>query len=142
MKVFQPVVPKGIERPPPVPLKRAECSSMQKREYLAYELFNIPGEDYSPANQLSTPCTCEEWSKFRDNLEKAIIGQNINRESGRFIIARRFLTGDALAVFDNTVVGKDETNVSFVSAMDAVTRHCSLSCRSAICVVSCASQQP
>ncbi len=39
------------------------------------------------------------------------------------MIARRLLTGDALEVFENTVNGKDETNVSCVNALDPVTRH-------------------
>ncbi len=95
------------------PLERAEGSSMEKGEYLAYELFNIPGENYSSANQLSLPYfgtgACKEWLKFRDNLIKVVISANSSRESGKFTIACRLLTGDALAVFENRErQGQDE----------------------------------
>ncbi len=58
-----------------------------------------------------------------DNLEKIVVSTNNTRKSGKFIIARRLLTGDALEVFENTTNGKDETNVLFANAFDAVTRH-------------------
>ncbi len=69
-------IPKGIRRTPRIPLERAEGISLQKLEYLAYKLCNIPGDDNSPVHELFVlhfgTGTCEEWLTFRDYLEKVI----------------------------------------------------------------------
>ena len=82
---------------PPIPLERAEREPLEKGEYLSYKLRNIPGDDTSPVYELSVPFfdvgSCEEWLKFRDNLDKVLIGQNATTGPSKFVITRRLLKG-------------------------------------------------
>ena len=65
---------------PPIPLERAESRSLTKGEYLAYKLRNDPADDSSPTYELTVPYfstgTCEEWIKFRANVDKVLQGQH------------------------------------------------------------------
>jgi len=64
---------------------------MEKGEYLSYKLRNIPSDNSSPVYKLTIPYfgtgTCKEWLKFRDNLDKMLIGQNVTTGPGKFMVA-------------------------------------------------------
>jgi hypothetical protein len=110
-------------------LERAEGRSLVKGEYLAYKLRNDPADDSSPTYELTVPYfstgTCEEWLKFRANVEKVLLGQHVTTGPAKFLVARRLLTGDALSVFNAALEesGANETNASFEACMDALARH-------------------
>ncbi len=131
MKVTQPVDPntvlKRTRRTTLQPHERAERSSRQKGEYLAYKVCNIPDEDNLPMYEFPAPYfgtgMCKESLKLCDNLKKVIVGQDIAMGPGKFMVARRLLTGDALAVFENTAIGHDQTNALFAKALNVVTHH-------------------
>lgn len=114
---------------PPIPLDRVEGRSLVKGEYLAYKLRNDPADDSSPTYELAVPYfssgTCEEWLKFRANVDKVLLGQHVTTGPAKFLVARRLLTGDALSVFNAALAqsGANETNTSYEWCMDAVARH-------------------
>jgi hypothetical protein len=114
---------------PPIPLERAESRSLTKGEYLAYKLRNDPADDSSPTYELTVPYfstgTCEEWIKFRANVDKVLQGQHVTTGPAKFLVARRLLTGDALSVFNAALdeLGTSETNNSYELCMDALARH-------------------
>ena len=114
---------------PPIPLERAEGRSLSKGEYLAYKLRNDPADDTSPTYELTVPYfstgTCEEWLKFRANVDKILQGQHVTTGPAKFLVARRLLTGDALSVFNLALdeLGANETNNSYELCMDALARH-------------------
>jgi len=114
---------------PPIALERAESHSLVKGEYLAYKLRNDPADESSPTYELSVPYfstgTCEEWLKFRDNVEKVLLGQHVTTGPAKFTMARRLLIGDALSVFNSALLelGVNETNQSYELCMDALGRH-------------------
>ena len=114
---------------PPIPLERAESRSLTKGEYLAYKLRNDPADDSSPTYELTVPYfgtgTCEEWIKFRANVDKVLQGQHVTTGPAKFLVARRLLTGDALSVFNAALdeLGTTETNNSYELCMDALARH-------------------
>jgi len=119
---------------PPISLERPVRKELHKGDYQTYKLRNVPTNENSPVYELSVPYfrtgTCEEWLIFRKNLEKVIVGQNVtNGLSGRLIVARRLLEGDAFTVFNNqaqthttTTGNASETAASFTACLDAVTR--------------------
>ena len=114
---------------PPIPLERAESRSLTKGEYLAYKLRNDPADDTSPTYELTVPYfstgTCEEWLKFRANVDRVLLGQHVTTGPAKFLVARRLLTGDALSVFNAALeeLGANETNNSYELCMDALARH-------------------
>ena len=88
IKVFIPPTTntKGAKKAPPIPLERDDVRSLKRGDYLAYKLRNVPGDDSSPVYELCVPYfgtgTCEEWLKFRNNLEKVLLGQNVTTGPG------------------------------------------------------------
>lgn len=114
---------------PPIPLKRPDPPHLVKGDYLAYKLRNDPADDTSPTYELCVPYfgtgSCEDWLKFRDNLDKVIVGQHVTTGPAKFVVARRLLTGDALSVFNAALVdcGLNETNQAFDLCLSALTRH-------------------
>lgn len=114
---------------PPIPLQRGEKPTLVKGEYLAYKLRNDPTNESSLTYELTVPFfstgTCEEWLKFRANVERVLIGQHVTTGPAKFAVARRLLTGDALSVFNAALEesGLTETNTTYELCMDALARH-------------------
>ena len=114
---------------PPIPLERDPPRALVKGEYLAYRLRNDPTDESSPTYELAVPYfntgTCEEWLKFRANVNKVLLGQHVTTGPAKFLVARRLLHGDALSVFNAALedAGLTETNASYELCMDALARH-------------------
>ena len=119
--------PKG-ETPPPIPLERPEAKELDKGEYHTYKLRTNPtaGEN-SMLHSLDIPFFSngkpEEWLKFEKNLQKVFIGQAVTSGPAKIAIARSLLQGGALASFENSLEGVNETNDTFRRAMHAVKAH-------------------
>ena len=66
----------------------------------------------------------EQYIWWKRDPYKIIAGQNITRSQDKFTMARRLLHGDALAVFENSAMGKDQTqNEVFKGMMRELTQH-------------------
>ena len=58
---------------------------------------------------------------FQENIERVCKGQNVTDGVGKFLIARRLLEGDALAVFNGALLaGEQETCECFEVCINAV----------------------
>jgi len=113
---------------PPIGLARPEIRELEHGEYQRYKLRNVPEDESSPTYELSVPYfgtgTPEEWLKFRKNLEKVVVGQNVTTGPGRYTVARRLLEGDALASFDQGArLHGAESIPNFKRCLDDVTKH-------------------
>jgi len=113
---------------PPIGLDRPEAQELEKGQYQRYKLRNVPDDDNSPTYELTVPYfatgTPEEWLKFRKNLKKVLVGQNVTNGPGRYTVARRLLEGDALARFNHVAEANgNETVPNFDKCLDEVTAH-------------------
>jgi len=109
-------------------LERPEVRDLEHGEYQRYKLRNVPEDENSPTYELSVPYfgtgTPEEWLKFKKNLEKVVVGQNVTGGPQRYVVARRLLEGDALASFDQAArLHGPETVQHFKRCLDDVTKH-------------------
>ena len=106
---------------PAIDLNRPERKVLTKGQYVEYKCHSSPGDPDSPVYSLQVPYfstgSPEEWLLFMDNLNKAIIGQNITTGPSRYEFAERVLKGDALATFRHKTV---ETGNRTVENFDAV----------------------
>ena len=110
---------------PPIPFQRPAAKELSKDQYQVYKLRNVPKEKTSPTYELAVPYfssgTPEEFLMFRENVERVCKGQNVTDGPGKFLIARRLLEGDALAVFNGALpAGEQETSDNFEVCMNAV----------------------
>ena len=81
----------------------------------------------SQTHSLSLPFfntgTPEEWLKCHKNIKKVITGQNTTTGPQKFTVARRVLTGDALATLETSLGDKNPTLANFTAAVNAVVQH-------------------
>ena len=114
---------------PPIPLDSPVKKELEKGEYLTYKLRNDPTDNSSGAYELTIPFfrdgTPEQFLRFRKNLNKVFVGQNVTDGPGMFTIGRRLMDGDALAEFENFVTREQLTQTvnNFNRAMEAVCKH-------------------
>ncbi len=114
--------------PPPITLERPTPPELKKGTYVTVKLRSVPTEDNSQTYDLNIGIfrsgTPEAFLEFRKDVEKAVIGQNITTGPGSYAMARRLLSGDALAVFNAraTTTG-NETTANFKLVMDALATH-------------------
>ncbi len=66
---------------PPIPLEREERQILEDGNYVSFKLRAVPVDPESQLYSLSVPYystgTPEKWIRFRKNLDKVLIGQNI-----------------------------------------------------------------
>ncbi len=112
----------------PIQLQRPEKPELVKGQYITLKLRSTPAEAASTTYDLPLPYfgsgTPEEWLRFKRNLYKVIVGQNLTTGPLKYTVTRRVLEGDALAAFDASaeILG-NETNDNFVLALAALTEH-------------------
>lgn len=111
----------------PIPLSRPSDPDKVKGRYEKMKLRTNPTSNTSPTYELDIVYfgtgSPEEWLQFRKNLEKVIVGQNLAAGPAKFALARRVLIGDALATFEASAIGRNETNDSFTACMNELTAH-------------------
>ena len=85
---------------PVIPLVRTEAKDLKKGEYVVIKCRIRPNDNDSPTFDLPIPYfstgSAEEFLSWKDNLKKAIKGQDVSDGPGKFAMARRLLRGDAL----------------------------------------------
>ena len=90
--------------PPPIPLDCAVTKDLNKDDYLTMKLQLIPNKTTSPIYKLNVPyfkdSTPEEWLKFLSNLQKVIVGQNLETGPTQFAMTHWLLVGDILSQFN------------------------------------------
>lgn len=128
MRVVLPTGNKTRRNPPPIPLERPEKVELQKGEYLSLKLQSTPGDANSQTYELSIPYygsgTPEQWLKFKRDLNRVLVGQNITTGPPKFAMARRLLEGDALSKFNERAQANGaETSANFTATLQEVTTH-------------------
>ena len=113
---------------PVIPLKRAEAKDLKKGEYVVIKCRIRPNDNDSPTFDLPIPYfgtgTPEEFLTWRDNVSKAIKGQDVTDGPGKFAMARRLLKGDALTAFNNaSTTNASETANLFNAVIKSLTAH-------------------
>ena len=109
-------------------MARTNLSEIQQYRFL-FKLRNDPTDNTSGAYELTIPFfrdgTPEQFLRFRKNLNKVFVGQNVTDGPGMFTIGRRLMDGDALAEFENFVTREQLTQTvnNFNRAMEAVCKH-------------------
>jgi hypothetical protein len=114
--------------PPPIPLERPETKEIKKNECLTLKLRTDPANNDSQTYELTVKFfssgTAEEWLVFLRDLKRILVGQNITQGAGKYMMIRRLIFGDTLAVFNkNAQELGNETNANFELALQAVTTH-------------------
>jgi len=99
-----------------------------KGKCVEYRCHSSPGDPDSPVYSLQVPYFStggpEEWLLFMDNLNKAIISQNITGGPGRYEFAECVLKGDTLATFRHkTVETGNYTIENFDMIMSKLSAH-------------------
>ena len=112
----------------PISLDRPEAPALVKGQYITLKLRTTPGNVDSPTYDLPFPYFSsgapETWLRFKRNILKVIIGQNITAGPPKYALARRTLKGDALAEFDaSAITNGAETNANFTTTLNALTFH-------------------
>ena len=113
---------------PVIPLRRAEAKDLKKGEYVVIKCRIRPNDNDSPTFDLPIPYfgtgTPEEFLTWRDNLSKAIKGQDVTDGPGKFAMARRLLKGDALTAFNNGCTQfSTESSATFNAVIKSLTAH-------------------
>ena len=113
---------------PPIPLDRPEKQKLQKDAYITLKLRTSPADADSQTYDLTlvyfNSGSPEEWLRFRRDLRKVLVGQNITQGPPMYAMARRVLEGDALSRF-NTVANDhgNETTANFALCLNDLTTH-------------------
>jgi hypothetical protein len=112
----------------PISLDRPETPALIKGQYITLKLRTTPGDADSTTYDLPFPYFSsgapETWLRFKRNILKAIVGQNITSGPPKYALARRTLEGDALAAFDaSAITNGGETNANFTTTLNALTTH-------------------
>ncbi len=111
----------------PISLERPTVAEVTKDSYLKMKLRSTPTDADSPTYELEI-CyfksgTPEEWLKFKKNLNRVIIGQNLTTGPTQYAMARRLLLGNCLAVFNNKAEElQNETVSNFKLCLKAVAK--------------------
>ena len=113
---------------PVIPLVRSETKDLKKGEYVVIKCRIRPNDNDSPTYDLPIPYfgtgSAEEFLSWKDNLKKAIKGQDVNDGPGKFAMARRLLRGDALTAFNNAALKHaSETGASYNATIKSLTAH-------------------
>ena len=113
---------------PVIPLKRAEAKDLKKGEYVVIKCRIRPNDNDSPTFDLPIPYfgtgTAEEFLTWKDNVSKAIKGQDVTDGPGKFAMARRLLKGDALTAFNNgSTQYATESTATFNAVIKTLTAH-------------------
>ena len=87
-----------------------------------------PNDNDSPTFDLPIPYfstgSAEEFLSWKDNLKKAIKGQDVSDGPGKFAMARRLLRGDALTAFNNAaLLHGSETGATYNATLKNLTVH-------------------
>ena len=90
--------------PPPILLERPAPKDYSKGNYVTVKLRCVPTDNNSQTYELNIGLfrsgTPKQFLEFQRDLEKTLKGQNITTSPSMYAMARRLLSGDALAVFD------------------------------------------
>ena len=99
----------------PIHLERPDKVELEKGQYVVLKLRTNPADEKSTTYDLPLPFystgTPEEWLRFKLNLSKVLIGQNITTGPPKYALARRVLEGDALAAFEAAAALQDTETV-------------------------------
>ena len=129
MKVNTPTASLAKARcPPPIPLERAERKAPQKDECIMMKLHSNPTNESSQVYEIVVKYfstgTAKEWFRFRKDLDRVLVGQNITEPDAKYSMTRRLLEGDAQAKFDEAVTTHGEmSDENYTKVMDAVATH-------------------
>ena len=113
---------------PVIPLVRTEAKDLKKGEYVVIKCRIRPNDNDSPTFDLPIPYfstgSAEEFLSWKDNLKKAIKGQDVSDGPGKFAMARRLLRGDALTAFNNAaLLHGSETGATYNATLKNLTVH-------------------
>eukprot|EP00957_Ditylum_brightwellii_P013611 1027016-Ditylum_brightwellii.AAC.1 len=101
---------------------------LERRQFLTYKLRTPPADTTSPIYKLFIPFfnegTPEEWIKFRLGLQAVLKGPNITQGPASYAVAKNFLKGDALMVFEQAEIAHENQIVPhFKLCLDDVAEH-------------------
>ena len=113
---------------PPIGLVRQEKPQFKRGEGLSFKLRSNPTDANSETHELRvmpfSTGTPETWIRFRKDLDKIVVGQNVTTGPGKYGMARRLLDGDALAAFDSAAQESGtETNEHFTAVLEKMATH-------------------
>ena len=114
--------------PPPIPFTRPVLQELKKNECLVMKLRSDPAVADSQTYDLTVKYfrtgTPEEWLLFRRDLKRILSGQNITTGPAKYVMIRRLIFGDTLAVFNNAAQAHgNETNANFELSLTDVSTH-------------------
>ena len=117
------VVPPPITFTPSTWYKKEDDESV-----MSFKLRSNPSEKKSPVYDMQAKSfasgSVEQYIWWKRDLYKIIAGQDITRPQDKFTMASRLLHGDALSVFENIVMSKDQTDPEeFDKAMKELALH-------------------
>ena len=114
---------------PVIPLERPKERKLTKDASLTFKLRSTPDDVDSPTYELTIPYfgsgTPEEYLLWQRDLDKVIVGQNVEEGPAKYSLARRVLTGDALAAFNTAAQTylPEMDEYSFEYTMMSLTEH-------------------
>ncbi len=113
---------------PPIPLERPERQVLEDGNYVSFKLRAVPVDPESQLYSLSVPYystgTPEKWIRFRKNLDKVLIGQNITTGPPTYAMTRRILEGAALTKFEDSVLNRGtETLNHFTLVLEEMSNY-------------------
>jgi hypothetical protein len=114
--------------PPPIPFSRPVTPELKKHECLVMKLRSDPANPDSQIYDLTVKYfrtgPPEEWLLFQRDLRRILNGQNITTGPAKYVMIRRLVMGDTLAVFDNAAqTHGNETNANFELCLRDVSTH-------------------
>ena len=113
---------------PAIYLKRPLEKEYKKDGYLTCRLRTQPENENSPVYELNLPYfkegSPEELLIFLQQMDKVIVGQNLNTPAQKYSLARRIFLGEALTAFEEAVrQNVEENNENFVHCLQHVVEH-------------------
>lgn len=111
---------------PPIPFVREESKGESKQsESARFRLLTDPNAPDSPKFDITVNYfekgTCEDFLKFKIDFVKVVTGQKLTTGVQLFALARRLLTGAALAQFNVGTTELGDTTDDFNKAWQALT---------------------
>lgn len=112
---------------PPIPYQRNEEEAYKKGNYMVMKLRTNPTDDKSPTYDVQVPYfrsgTCEDILHLEDKVRAVVIGQALTTGPQKFAFLRQVLKGDALAHWNSTAFGKQETDDTFLECWQSLLAH-------------------
>ena len=115
---------------PVIGYERPATRELKKSEYLVFKLKANPNAEEAQAATYDLSLayfnngTPEELLTFLQDLNKVIVGQNLNAGPPRYALARRCLKGDALAAFNRAATANgNETVEHFKLCLRELIKH-------------------